>query len=372
MNRRIAALALVALVALSGCAGFLNGSGPTTTTDGPGTNTTTTQARDFPPGIADGELTNTTALVRHHTDVLAEDGFVSSTNVVTRTPDDPAAPSTVIDYRATAESGGFPYHVDVNTTRGGEFVQERLIWGNESLRLERARGRTRSGNLSTGYSRKSGQELAVDPGIKAFLQVLEAGDFRVESDEGEGADRRITLVATGAEDEGLAAAGANVTDYSGELVVDGEGRIRRVDVTVHYVDRNDRSLVSEVSYRYLESADPTVSRPSWIQAALNGTSDVTITATAVDDTYIRIQNTGSEPITEEYRVVVATNQGAGVVDLNQSIAPGESMYLYQPKGGSPQLGYEEPTGELTPIKGEFRIALLDEDNDTVTDVVVSV
>lgn len=380
MNRRIAVIAVVALVALSGCSGLFDGGmtpdDPQTTvstTTSPSTTATTGSQKDtFPPGIdGDGRVTDFGALVDAHSQALAESGYATSTRIVTRNREREGARQT-LQYAATVESGGAPYLIEVNTSIGGEPRRNQTIWGNDSVRYQRLEEYNASGENPVGYDRQSRGVPRADPGIQAFQQVLIAGDFRVTDVSGSGADRRITLVADAPREDALAGTGTNVSDYQGELVVDGEGRIRQATIEMRYTDARGNKLVSEIAYEIDREGGVSVSTPAWIQEAAAATVDVTLEASDVDGEYIAVTNTGSQSIPADHRLAIASESGATVLELDAPVAPGETVYVYQSTDDGLTLSREEPSGDVDPLSGAFRLVVVSEDGDQIADVVVEV
>jgi len=277
----------------------------------------------------------------------------------------------VLRYDVSVADGGAPFRVRLNRSVQNTTTGLQTIWGNESVRFVRVRQADGSGGFDTTYQRQPRGPPEIDPGIVAFQRLIAAGDYRVEAIDGEGGNRRIVLVATEPAPDAFADAPTNVTGYEGELVVDDRGRIRQARVEMEYVNARGAQLVSTVTYGIDRQGGVSVARPSWIDEVLAETGDFDIEARSVDGSYVEVTNTGSEPIGRNYTIAVATNSGAGVLEPNESIAPGESFYIYQPRNGTVRIGHEEPT-DAVPLDAEFRIAVLTPDGERVADVVVEV
>jgi len=189
MSRRLAVLGLVVLVALSGCAGPFGDADTPTPTETDSTGATTTSAEtaaattettetddtvsgDVPAGVDDdGTLSDPGALIDAHTRALEETGYETSTNV--RVEPQSGGETQVIEYRALVEQGSTPFWIEVNTSVGGELASHQTIWGNDSVRYRRVRQPTGTGNVSAQYDRQSQGSPSIDPGIRAYEQVLE-------------------------------------------------------------------------------------------------------------------------------------------------------------------------------------------------------
>jgi len=377
MSRRIAVVGLVVLVALAGCGGpFGDADTPTpteteattTVTETPDATTETTQTTtvsgDTPAGVDDdGSLSDPGALIDAHTRALEETGYETSADVRVEPQD--GGQAQVIQYRALVEQGSTPFWVEVNTTVGGELASHQTIWGNDSVRYRRVRQPTGAGNVSTQYDRQSQGPPSIDPGIRAYEQVLTAGEFRVAGESSEG----TRLVADGPRDDALGGS-VEVERYSGELVVDDRNRIRRAEIEMVYVDARGQELVATIEYRIDSQEGVQVPEPAWIGTASQETRDIAIDASPVDDTHIAITNVGTEPIPADARFAVASSAGAVLLELEEPIAPGETVYVFNPEEGETQIGREEPTGDLSQFEGTYRVVLQDADGNRIATVDV--
>jgi hypothetical protein len=381
MSRRLAVLGLVVLVTLSGCAGPFGDADTPTPTETDSTGATTTSAEtaaattettetddtvsgDVPAGVDDdGTLSDPGALIDAHTRALEETGYETSTNV--RVEPQSGGETQVIEYRALVEQGSTPFWIEVNTSVGGELASHQTIWGNDSVRYRRVRQPTGTGNVSAQYDRQSQGSPSIDPGIRAYEQVLAAGDFRMAGESEEG----TRLVAEQPREDAISG-DLEIESYSGDLVVDDQNRIRRAEIEMSYVDARGQERVATIQYRIDRQDGVTAPEPAWIETASAQTRDVAIDARAVDDTHIAITNVGSDPISADARFAVAASSGAAVLELDESIAPGETVYIYNPEGGKTQIGREEPTGDLSEFTGTYRVVLQDPDGNRIATVDV--
>lgn len=375
MRRRIAVLGLVVLIALSGCSGLFGDADTPTPTETASTEATTTVTEtaatttetaetttavsgDLPAGVGDdGSLSDPGALIDAHTGALEETGYETSAEV--RVEPQNGGQAQVIAYQARVGQGSTPFWIEINTSAGGELASHQTIWGNDSVRYRRLRQPTRAGNFSSQYDRQSQGPPSMDPGVRAYEQVLGAGDFQVAGESSEG----TRLVADGPRDDAFADIDLEVDSYSGELVVDDQNRIRRAEIEMAYVDPRGQELVATIEYRIVSQGGIDVPEPAWIETASQETLDVAIDARAVDDTHIAVTNVGSEPIPSDARFAVVSSDGAAVLEFNESIAPGETVYIFNPEEGKTQVGREEPTGDLGEFDGAYRIVLQSADGD---------
>jgi hypothetical protein len=256
MRRTVAVLGLALCLVLAGCGG--------------GAGDTPTPGQSPAPGIEDGALTDTGALLDAHESALAESGFVS---VVTREGDllqtvqrNGSTQEVLVDTRvnqtvyATAALSGY-----VSTTRteyDGRSGSQIDRWANESVQYTR---------LVVGeqqrIQRSQPQDAAAVTSRSLLSAHLQSGNYSVVDVSGAGDDRRITLSATGATDDPTLATGEGrqLTEYGGTLVVDGEGRVRSLDATFTYtVDGETATLESTYSLR--ATGGVSIQRPDWLPA----------------------------------------------------------------------------------------------------------
>lgn len=241
MRRGFAVVGLCLLLVLSGCS-FLPGGA---------------ESEDEPPGIEDGELTDSEALLEAHEAALTESGYshdltVNQTGVV-----DNRTRETTRRQRMSVGPGADQYLRQVIYSG-----QMRVIaWGNDSveyLRIERG------GDVQ--YSSSSPESPTAMSGVNVFESHLSAPLEVTATGTREGRTLR-TLEATGRPSE-EGAFPENVTSvdrYDLTVVVDGEGRILRFEAIAEYsVDGTPGSY--DLTYEVTSVSDPGVERPSWVES----------------------------------------------------------------------------------------------------------
>ncbi|MFC7046399.1 hypothetical protein ACFQH6_14175 [Halobacteriaceae archaeon GCM10025711] len=159
------------------------------------------------------------------------------------------------EYRVRSETQG--------TIRGTTTVEERDEWSNGSVRLLR----TTQGDRTT-YARLSplGQEGRAERESRltewlTLRDALAAGNFTVAEVSADGS--RITLTA-----EEPAPGTQNVSRFTGTVVVDDDGRIRRLTTRKVGTLEDGRAIAVDTRYRLLETSVDGVERPDWFEQAM--------------------------------------------------------------------------------------------------------
>ena len=143
------------------------------------------------------------------------------------------------------------------------------------------------------------------------------------------------------------------------VVVDGDGVIRSADIAMTAGTTRDGGNYTVDFDRSAVGGDVTVTRPSWYDTALESTVDVGVEASAVDGTAIEVTNTGSDPIASG-RTMSLVRDGvvtAGYVQLEQSLAPGETVYLYKTDADGRFRVSETPPSDAVTLDGTYRLEL---------------
>lgn len=256
MRRMVLVLMLVSL-ALAGC-NFANGGGDRGTV----TPTPTPDAAELPPGVADDQLANGSALLAAHNQTLAESGFETDLRV-NATVASGKGPVEVRRRQRTLVEPGVPEY-QFRVTNAGEVPNAQFdYWGNRTV--EAIRAQTNAGvNYGTGDPRPVDQLTTV-----LFLEpYLHQGNYTIVSLDRRNNTTLFTLQSKGVSNyTGLVPSNAtNVSGYSSTVIVDSEGRIYEFTATADYeIDGEQGSM--EVRYRIVRTEDIEVSRPDWTDQA---------------------------------------------------------------------------------------------------------
>lgn len=267
MKTRYAALFLVAVVVLAGCAGSAtettttaseettaDGSEATTadegveTTDGVET-TTDDRTADLPPGVNESGVENATRLLEANRQELSETGYSfrlawnSSGEYDFRTVSHGSVAKNFAPFRIRTEG----------TVRYGNRTSrvETDVWGNESVALAEYREFNRTSyrkyvNEPNGTVRASPYEMSSIHGVSGQISheavvsiAVLTGEFEVESVERRGGSTLTTLRATSVNRSFGERDAEQVSEYDATLVVDERGLIHRANLTLAFPESTD-------------------------------------------------------------------------------------------------------------------------------------
>lgn len=277
--RALPAVALALLLVVAGC-GTPGGTGtPTGTTDAPtATDTATSTATPTAgngsaasiPGIEDGELTDAGALARAHQRALVNDSFetrlvVNATERVPTGGNNTAVVNTSTLQQVVAEAGARPYQYRLrNRALGTQFD----VWANDSVQVTRA---MQDGSVYQ-YQFGDPQSPASVTGSTLVRSYLSLGEYTVVNRTTSEGTTLVTLRADDLapeETDGLfVRRSENVSNYASTVVVDGEGRVRSLDVRATYTVDGEAGGV-DVSYDVVRLGGVATQRPDWVATALD-------------------------------------------------------------------------------------------------------
>lgn len=259
MRRTLLAVVLAVLLTLSGCSALGIGDS--------GTPTPAPTSGDAPsidaPGVEDGQLSNRTALLDAHGTALLETGFVTDIRVnatASRQTDTGTEVVSVVRRQETRVSpDAASYGATLENQGTGVTADE---WGNRSVRATR---------LQVGNRTRYRAARPLSPGQltgEAVLGTYLTDDFSVESVEETDGRTLATLTSTTAPAQGAVPRNAtDVRNYEARLVVDGEGRIHSLTVTVDYTLDGEPGTLA-IDYELTRTGVDPVDRPDWVSEAL--------------------------------------------------------------------------------------------------------
>lgn len=249
MRRTLSAVALVLVVALSGCA--LLGGGPGLTEE------------QAPPGVSaeEGTLTDASALLDAHTERLLATGFT----VELRTNATVVQQGQHRQVRRQQVTAVAPDRAEyAYTTRN---PGSRLdVWGNRSVEVTRA-----SYGGQTRYQVGEAPPAATLTSEGVLARYLSSGTWEVTNvTDREGSPVRVTLESTTPPEDPAAVPrnATDVRDYEATAVVDGEGRVHRLVATGTYTIDGEEGRF-RIAHDLRSTADPGVERPDWVDPALS-------------------------------------------------------------------------------------------------------
>jgi hypothetical protein len=243
MRRGLAAVALVCLVALAGCSAL------------PGSGTTGGDA----PGIENGELNDSEALLDAHVEVLTASGYAHELNVSQRVGPEGDRMEVERRQRTSVAPNATEYRSQL--VNNGRASSRFMIWGNETVEYR---------SIETGDSRNFQRAEPTPPEALAGSQLLGphlTAPFEVEEvDEREGPNR-IHLRATGrpSDTSAFPRGATNISNYEVELVVDERGRILTFSAQAEY-QLNGEPADYRLDFNVTATSDPGVERPEWVDA----------------------------------------------------------------------------------------------------------
>lgn len=344
MTGRFAAVFVVALVVLAGCSG-----GPTTSTTpdaGPSgeTTATTTAASDGgdrnrvtvpsdlrPPGASARAIATPQTLLQAHVsamrNVSAEStvSFTSLSGNGTATVEYGVARTVDGEYVSSRRTvgNGTPVGEDVYVT--GDAVTIQSVQPSETT-YQYAKGPTRTryqyGEPSNPLPSVALLYFSVSSGMKATDFATVNGQKTVRYDD-TGVNESRFRQFRGA----LGVPNGTVEDFSFTAYVSANGVLQDAEATLDVETGSGEMRSFTLDHRIDSYGDASVSKPSWVTGVpqLNG-------SVVQNGTAVRLENEG-EGTLFEHTVGVQGNVTASV-DVNESIAPGDTRYLYVTGSGN--------------------------------------
>lgn len=239
MRRALAIVGLCLLLALSGCSFLPDGSG----------------GESAAPGVEDGELSDSGALLDAHESTLTESGYGYDLSINLSSARDGQSFDISERQRMAVASGADQYVHQV--IYGG---RTRVVaWGNDSVEYRRVEQ-----GGSTEYSRSTPPSATALTGANLLEPHLTAPYEVVDTEETDGRTL-VTLESTGdpVDDRAIPGNVSSVERYDARLVVDGEGRIHRLNASGEYASEGETGSYG-FTYELTSAEDPGVERPAWV------------------------------------------------------------------------------------------------------------
>lgn len=257
MREGLAAVLLCVLVASAGCSVLPGGNGAGNGVGGNGEDAVANEV----PGVANGSLENSTALLDAHVAAVTESGYsqIISTNLTGAAQGETYPISQRQRTRVAAGASEYRYQ----TITSGQVSSRIIAWGNRSV--EYRRGETAGGEPQ--YQRLDPQPVDRLAGRAIFDPRLSPEFEVVNVTERENAPDVIKLEvdALPAEND-VFDEQEEITDvrqFEAQLVVDTEGRIHSYAAAAVY---DIEGTTAEYEYRYQITSfeEPEITRPDWI------------------------------------------------------------------------------------------------------------
>ncbi|MFT4883799.1 MAG: hypothetical protein ACI8U4_001312 [Natronomonas sp.] len=239
MRRGLAAVALVCLVALAGCSML------------PGT------SDSGAPGVEDGELTDSEALLDAHVEELTSSGYAHELNVSQRVGTGENRTESTRRQRTSVAADATEYQFQL--INDGRASSRFLVWGNETVEYQ---------SIEAGGSREFRRSDPTPPESLAGAALLEphlTAPYEVEEVEERDGPNIIRLEATGQPSDASAFPNeaTDVSNYEAELVIDERGRILAFGATAEY-QLNGEPADYQLNFELTATSDPGVERPGWV------------------------------------------------------------------------------------------------------------
>lgn len=314
-KQALASIAVAILMVTAGCAGFLGGDDTTT----PETETTTTPEEtsappaedlDSPPGVTDGEITNSSALYEAHVDSLnntARDVEMSIHEDGEETTDR----SVTITHGENAEN----LLMEMETEDG-----QQNIYQKDGLTIMDAPDQT---VVSQGQS-MAGQMAAMQSEQLAAVLVglpLEVGTYTHDGTTMHDGEAVHKYTATEESLNKSAQGMENITEFSGEVLVEPDGTIHKITMdATEETDQGERSF--STTYELSNIGEATVEEPAWVQDIPQLKGEL-----VNDGETVKLTNTGDTTIESGAQLTVTTGTAQTGFELSESLEPGQSVYL---------------------------------------------
>jgi hypothetical protein len=258
---RVAAVAVVVLLLLSGCAGVLSDE-PTDTlvtderteqTDVPRVTSTSGAAAtpanvEYPPGFSPTGIT--TRVVRNRTTRLLRNGPVVVSAL------ERFRPGAYADYRYAANTTHARFRLTVHN--GYSDITEQDRYANSTGRYSRIDRNDRTVFDASNGTADETKSLSARRTWPVLSRILTFGEFRASESYRADGELRIRYELTGTIFE-------NATDERGYLLVGGDGIVREAGMA--YTRSGDPK---RFEYAVLRRSDVRVESPPWLSAAVEG------------------------------------------------------------------------------------------------------
>jgi hypothetical protein len=224
------------------------------------------EPEDFPDGVTRAGVVNGSAAAQAHRDSLDGRSFALEIRV-RRTLEDGDRQATTEVTQTVRDAGDGRVQTDVvQRSTAGSF--ERNAWTNDSVGVQRqvVRNQTQYSRIRpSGLQNRSTGHLVVG-------EFLSVGDFSPTSVTTVDGIRYIILRAEEARENAASRLSArSVESVTGKVSLSTDGRVRRMNISIRYVDERGRTLDVRVTQRLSGVGTTPVDRPSWVDEALSRT-----------------------------------------------------------------------------------------------------
>ena len=340
MTRRALVLVALTAVLLAGC---LGGPGSETTTEPMDGNGTATVSSETIPGVADGTLTNATALAGANEARLTETG--GAVQIRRGSSGSQASIDLVV-------GAGLTTYQLTGLRSGGEGSVDADIWSNETMRVIRT---SYGGEYNYRTTDRRDDRLNILANVEEYLA---AGNFTVTNEStGNG-----TVVFTADSFATLADSHSpltNVSSLDGRLIVSESGLIQTLTVSA----TTDQEAGS-YSYELRRTGIDRVTKPDWFDDMPAGaTLQTQINVDVEDSSYLVVRNEGGDHVPSNTTISVTSNNTTTTATFDTSLMAGNTRYAYLDAAtGALQLTTDRPTAEtVEPVTSPISVSITTDD-----------
>jgi hypothetical protein len=269
MQRSAAAtVALALLLITAGCSGVLGGGTPTDTGDRSPTDTGSPSPVDdgagsAVPGVANGTLTNATALLAAHDEGLLATGFENQVRVNATVLQQGQRVDVTRRQQTLVEPDRTEFRYRSVNGQGSGFVRFDH-WGNRSTWVVRGQ----YGETTRIQLRDRTPATGTLTGSALLSNYLQSGAAVTNVTERDGLTyATMETTEPPATGDALPDNATNVRDYRARTIVDSQGRIHALAARGTY-DLAGETETFAVSYRTVRLDEPSVGQPDWAAEAL--------------------------------------------------------------------------------------------------------
>jgi hypothetical protein len=140
--------------------------------------------------------------------------------------------------------------------------------------------------------------------------------------------------------------------FSARLVVDLTGRIHELDERATGT-ADERSWPETASVELTDLGVTSVPKPEWHDTAL-ATPEANIVYTAHEHS-LELEHARGDVLPPGTTVAVSHAGETTRVTLDRELRPGDTVSVTDPAAGGPAVSFDEPTDDLPPMRGEYRI-----------------
>lgn len=214
----------------------------------------------LPDGITKDGVTDAGAAAQEHRDALSDVSYTLELTAVREVEGASGEPVEVTQQLRNDGDGTILTTID----RRGSAPYSLSIWTNESMAVRQV-----NRNGETSYSRPDASDIRQGAtGSGTIREVLAAGVFEPTEVKDDG-EWRVVLTAEEPTTDAAEALGVeSVSEFSGTVEIDAEGRVRAMEVEMTFTDTRGNRITQTLTQRVTDVGSTTVERPDWFDEAV--------------------------------------------------------------------------------------------------------